>query len=391
MSKIHIALVGEQIMPVFLGIRESLADRVVLVCSKGTKKQADLIADKVPVRCDFVLLSPTDISEIAKEMDENKILSECDFDEDDIEINVSGGTKPWSILFAVLAAKHTNVRLLYIDQNCCFYDFKVQNSWMAQPFDGIEQLLKISNQGTDKIKYVPFASYTSSDFAVMSEVKAVRKNYPKIFNELTIPRKDNNRRYSNNLVDKIVSGADSVSEISWDRRDSNEQVVKLDIMDKTGAHHVYTFKSPHAYDIVISSGWFEYEIACVLNKWQFAKEIWLNVKFPYENSGNQLTKNEIDIIVATDYKLLFVECKTQIFDNTDIDKFSAAVKAYGGLSAKSLFITDDPMTQNAAEKCRTNKILSHSMKKQNGNVKNFVSEKELFNLLDLELGNNNTR
>lgn len=72
----------------------------------------------------------------------------------------------------------------------------------------------------------------------------------------------------------------------------------------------------------------------------------MNVEFPYKNN---LPKNEIDIIVNTGDKLLFVECKTRICDNTNIDKFSAAVKNYGGMASKALFVSNMPMDDKPIE------------------------------------------
>ena len=74
----------------------------------------------------------------------------------------------------------------------------------------------------------------------------------------------------------------------------------------------------------------------MLSSWEYAKEIIMNANFPYKNNN---PKNEIDIIVNTGNRLLFVECKTQINDITDIDKFRTAVKNYGGMGCKALFIT----------------------------------------------------
>jgi len=85
----------------------------------------------------------------------------------------------------------------------------------------------------------------------------------------------------------------------------------------------------------------------------------MNVKFPYVE-GNP--KNEIDIIVNTGNRLMFVECKTQIHTLTDLDKFSKAVRNYGGTGCHALFVTYGPMTSEAAEKCRDNGIIPFSFK-----------------------------
>lgn len=132
-------------------------------------------------------------------------------------------------------------------------------------------------------------------------------------------------------------------------------------------------------NLVFFSGWFEYKVAEMLSHWKFAKEIILNVKFPYQNA---LPKNEIDVIVNTGNRLLFVECKTQIKDITDIDKFRTAVKNYGGMGCKALFITEATMKDTAAEKCKDSDILCFSLH-DCGNL--IDSQKALFMKLETEL------
>ena len=81
-----------------------------------------------------------------------------------------------------------------------------------------------------------------------------------------------------------------------------------DIADKLND----TLTSQHIFNLFFHTGWFEYEVASLLSTWQYAKEIRMNVKFPYNAERNP--KNEIDLIVNTGNRLLFVECKTQIND-----------------------------------------------------------------------------
>lgn len=111
----------------------------------------------------------------------------------------------------------------------------------------------------------------------------------------------------------------------------------------------------------------------------------MNVVYPYRG-GN--AKNEIDVIVNTGGKLLMVECKTQIQDNTNIDKFRSAVKNYGGMGCKALFITESRMKEAAKEKCADNQILSFSIQDYE---KETDAQRALFALLDKEIININAK
>jgi hypothetical protein len=83
-----------------------------------------------------------------------------------------------------------------------------------------------------------------------------------------------------------------------------------------------------------------------------------------------------------------VECKTQIDDNTDIDKFSKAVKNFAGDSCKMLFVTEKSMAQKATEKCIDNGVLFFSVEENHLGVE---PDKFLFSILDSELYNINTK
>lgn len=117
MKKVHISLVGGQPMPVFVGIKESGADKLILVHSYETKSAANKIAEYVArlndIKSELVEIPAMDYNTAKSRIDS---ILKC-HEEDDVTVNVSGGSKPWSIAIALLSYKYTNVRIIYIDQN----------------------------------------------------------------------------------------------------------------------------------------------------------------------------------------------------------------------------------------------------------------------------------
>ncbi len=111
----------------------------------------------------------------------------------------------------------------------------------------------------------------------------------------------------------------------------------------------------------------------------------MNCHFP---SRQGLEKNEVDIIINAGSKILFVECKTQITKNIDIDKFRSVVKTYGGIGSKALFVTDASMSELARQKCEDHGILTFSLKDYSNQE---VAQKELFKMLDEQLFVINTK
>lgn len=370
---IHIALVGGQPMPVYIGVKEIQSDKVVLIHSVDSKRDAEQISKQISAVTELRQFDPVDYIKVYEEAE--KLVSS--YPDDHISVNVSSGTKPWAIAFALLSTRHPNVTILYVDQNCVFYDYTNRRQWNSSVSLDTDTILSFNKQ--KPVSHAQLNGYTEEDLSVLEKVKKIRDFNINDFNKLTIP----NKSWKNKLDQKKVSSQVLLNDgyISWDR---NLNTVVVRILHK-GKFETELLASPHVFHIVFNSGWFEYEVAVKLSKWKYAKEIWLNTVFPYNNMN---PKNEIDIIVNTGSKLLFVECKTQIFDNTDIDKFRTAVKNYGGMGCKALFITKETMKSEAKEKCNDSGILTFSMTSSSNLMQN---DKALYMLLESELFNINTK
>ena len=370
--RIHITLVGGQMMPVYLGIKNTELDKIILIHSSDSLKNAEQIEKIYREKCLLVEFSPVDYNSIKDSID--KLLTK--YKEDDISINLSSGTKPWSILFALQTQGMKNITLLYIDQNNVLYDY-TQHKKLECTGLTMEELMRYN--GYIPNSYGLLNDYTDEDLDMLEKIKSARKTNFSEFKNLTVLSKE----YSKVLENK-ESGLFQTSKGSYIEWDRNKSIIDLSLKTKYRYRSFY-FKSPNIMRLIFNTGWFEYEVAELISKWKYAKEVWLNIIYPYDN---QNPKNEIDIIVNTGYKLLMIECKTQIVDNTNIDKFYTAVKTYGGLSSKAIFITEEKMKEQAKEKCFDHKILNFSFAEYKCRQD---AQKALFQLLDKELFNINTK
>ena len=112
--KIHITLVGGQPVPVYLGLKELQPEKIIYICSKSSRKEANTISSHYEnISHEFIELDPVDITEIEAKA---KSLYEL-YINDDVSINLSSGTKPWSLLFYICFENHKSVDYIYIDQN----------------------------------------------------------------------------------------------------------------------------------------------------------------------------------------------------------------------------------------------------------------------------------
>ncbi|MBQ8365284.1 MAG: DUF1887 family protein [Bacteroidaceae bacterium] len=368
--KVHITLVGGQIRPVYRTINAISPDYIVYICSSKTKKDISHIKKflKADIECEEIELSPTEPLEI-KDMAERLANK---FANDDVTVNISSGLKSWSYFFGLAFSKQSNFAVLYIDQNNILYNYNTFTSETVES-DILDDIPIAS--------YVDFNTYTPEDTAVALEIESLRRFDYKIFNELTIQNPNKNKAALSAKEGTIVS-AISPSFVKW-RKPNDENVnceIQFCIENKKGKIEK-TLSSPHAFDLSFSTGWFEYKVARMMNRWNMAKRVLMNCRF---RSLENKEKNEVDIIVDAGKKAVFVECKTQIFNSTDIDKFNSVIKNYGGNGCKGIFITEAPMQSINIEKCNDHNLLNFSLKSQNN------AESKLFFLLNTKLNEINT-
>lgn len=367
MTKLHITLVGGQTAPVYQGIIDSNPDKVFFVYSEQTEAEAKRILSEIAVLSESFPFDPVDLSNIEKGI--RDIDSKIN-PSDHVSINIGGGTKPWSVLFYAYFGNRENTKLIYIDQNNFVWDFKTKTKHQIV-FDMDVQFRLYGNPLTN---YKAIGDFSTDDFEAIDDIKALRKLNFQDFKYMT--------EFLTKQSNEVFVIGKSGSTIDWL---PNEKSFKCLMKDKSGKELRKRLNSKNVRNLLLNSGWFELHVAKMLSQWNKAKDIRMNCIF---QSTKGSPKNEIDIIVNTGSKLLFVECKTQIKNETDIDKFASAVKIYGGMGSKALFITEAPMSDKAVEKCIDNGIMYFSL--QNSIDVDSI-EKFLFVKLEAELFNINTK
>lgn len=377
MAHIHISLVGGQAYPAYLAIKALNPDKAVLIHSAQSRAEAERIKAELDVETELREFDSVQLHKI----DEGVKALISDIPEDALcTINLTSGTKPWSLLFYQNFLSREKTEFFYVDQNNTLYDLRTFDRYSTESVPLEMNTLFRLNNNPAKSK-VAFTDYDADDLDIIKVFENIwRKNNQlyKRFTQLSGPEKNIVNQREGKIVDEKGNF------IEWNRQDRDGlQTLKLELYGY-GEPNVEELHSRHAVDLFFNTHWFELKVAEILSKWDKAKAVWMNVEFPYRNNA---TKNEIDVIVETTVdKLLFVECKTQISDNTDLDKFASAVKNYGGMASKALFISLAPMKLEAIEKCETNRIISFSLTKktQSGNQVP-VNVGTLYNKLNKEL------
>ena len=373
MSKIHITLVGGQPAPIYNGIVATRPDKVVYIYSTTREATLTKLLKEMPIPSEKHILDVTSPQKI-------KALAESlagEYKNDEITVNISSGLKSWSHWFGIIFNNMDNASIIYVDQNNVLWNYKTMEQFADFEFD-MHTLFRL--YGNDlKNNFTPFKTYTKEDFDVIKEIETIRAYNHREFTNLTAVL---SRHQQHVLRNQKQGGFDrELSFVRWDK-----ELCRVEIgFKKNNSTFTKILESPNVISLIFNSGWFEVKVAKILSEWEYAKDLCLNCKFPYVKN---IPKNEVDIIVNTGNKVLFVECKTQITTSTDIDKFRSVIKNYGGMGSKGLFVTDAKMTDMAKAKCEELGILTFSL--QDGHL-GIDCSKALQLLLNTELYNINIK
>ncbi len=346
MAKRHhlqIALVGGSPTPVYQGVLHLKPDQVLLVHSQASKETAQNIRKQLPMYADKdVLMFEMSDNDLEKMYQTAELIEQSIPKGITVSMNITGGMKLWSVIFNnVFRRKRRSCHTFFIGQNGTFFDLKEKVSKGKVEFD-MDAQFKILGHSLDE--YTTLSEYTKEDYDVLNRIQnwgfSDRYHYPlfKLTSEFVEQYK--NAHKNTDFINDFIYKDKYNNTISLKAASHTFDIVLMG--------NAQTFSSPHAEHIVLNTGWFELYTARLIGKRYGEENVRLNCIF---RNTRKLPKNEIDIIVNTGQKLIFVECKTQVAKSVDVDKFNSAVRNYGGLGSRPLFVTNSPMTSDAKEKC----------------------------------------
>ncbi len=348
MAKINISLVGRQPYPVFAQILDNPPQQVVLVCSDESQPQGERIKRALKKKCPSIAA----VTQLLGTVDHRAVLTDIRAMADvhcrpgnEVTVNLVGGTKLWSLWFHQAFAGRARCEV--IDQNNVVLDVDTLES---HRFDSsvitLDDIMGLA--GVRISSKTPLSSYSPEDVALIPKIEQMRRINPRAFLQLTLNAPDSQSAL-------MRSGGCLL------RFDKSEGVARVEM-----ANHRQTFtksfvlQAPHVAELLLNHGWFELKVALLLKRWPQARHVWLGLEVMPEKGG--ATLNEFDVIIETTAsKWVFVECKTQVYSPTDVDKFSEVARRYGGMGCKVIFVTDVPMKASAAEKCRQARIPNYDM------------------------------
>ena len=279
----------------------------------------------------------------------------------------------WSVLFYDFFKD--KAECFCLDQNDNKFNFSSEQTTKIDAELGIREALWLNDIIVSGVHWL--SDYDKEDFRAVATIKEMRKLYPGNFCRLMVQVE---KKTGNNCW-----FIDASNYLSYDKERGSYSMSLSNSRNKREVE----ICSPHVKKVVLNTGWFELDVAKLLSEWVQPEQVAMNCQFRSSKNENGPTLNEIDIIVIVHGKLLFVECKTQVKDATDVDKFNNAIRNYGGLSAKGVFFTDVTMKPQAKAKCEKANILTFNMQE----IKNAgdTGKEDLFRKLDRHIGGLNIR
>lgn len=330
--KHQITFVGGQLLPVFLGIKEFSPDKIHFIASEESKDGMVVLKELFKkLKFSEFICDPFNFYAIKKRVD--KIIENVDTN-DEILINLTGGTKIM-LLAAQSVISEKQVKGFYINQDYSFIEVPSYEKKQIESQLSVKDFFILSGHKTFSAKSL--SDFTELDFKVSNEIESFASS-----NKLYFKASDFVRKKYRALPDKGFEITAGNATIKWD-----SGFVEIQNNNKS----VVSFKSNYARELFFNASWWELIVASEVGKWSKAKEVMLHCELPFKTDDKTL-KNEIDILLNTGYKLIFVECKSGNIKQEDINKMKVIKQTYGGIISKSLLVSRFMPSQSIIEKCK---------------------------------------
>lgn len=324
MKKIHITLVGKEALPVFYPIYEDKPDLTYLIGTKDNKTIMRNISNTLideGLKCYQRITEPFDPSNSKTIC--NEIISEngndCEY-----TFNVTGGTKTMAF-GAILSAFEHNGKLIYTDSNDCI-DLRTNERKALQ--QRLSPKLIFSLQG-QKLK--SYSTYVPDD-----KRTECAKEVQRVF--------DSHKKDVLDLLKDVYDENKCTMPSPYKRGDVSYKKEGKYTCIHYGKMEIFRSDYEDADKLLFEGRWWETLVADAIYDWADGKyDVWTSVVFNPQKErttkdGIPVVKNEIDILVNLGNKFLFIECKSNKFDQNAIYKLNSIAQSYGSDKSKSIII-----------------------------------------------------
>jgi hypothetical protein len=330
--KHQINFLGGQLLPTYIGIKEFMPDKIHFFASNESKEGIRTLKNIFPeiIFSEFIC-DPFDFYSIKKRI--QSIIEKLDA-QDDVLINLTGGTKIM-LLAAQSIISEFNLKGFYVNQDYSFIEVPSYDKKQITSELSIKDFFGLSGHKIFSAKML--SDFTENDLRVSKLIASFAASN-KIYSEVTAFLRKKYRV----LPEKGTETTTGNAVINWD-----VNIVEIHSNNKS----IACFNGNNVRDLFFNATWWELIVASEVGNWAKAKEIILHCELPFK-TDNKTLKNEIDILINTGNKLIFVECKSGNIKQEDINKMKVIKQTYGGLISKSLLVSRYIPSQSIMEKCK---------------------------------------
>ncbi|PWK16965.1 uncharacterized protein DUF1887 [Arcicella aurantiaca] len=354
--KILISLIGKEVIGNFRVFKYIKPDKVVHLYSDDTKVYNQNLVNTIENSYNCKVES-FDVGGFDYDSCLQKLNLLTINEDDEIISNISGGTKIMSL--ALYAFAHEIKQA----ENVCYFDTNQNLHWLNKKTKDnvtteilLEEYIELQGQKiTSKVELKDALIKFKDDLAFVKKSqfgetwKAFLKDVVAVF------RKYKEDRRNEQSIFKIISQ----KLVKTKGFDLTIQDYKLSVKNNDALFFESSLIESDLDFIYFSAGWFELLSAQALQKKYSQDHIYLSVKFPYL-SNQSSDKNEVDILINDNGKLIFVECKAGEVKSEHIDRIKNRKDTFGGLISKSILVTRFPLetnfnphlSKNIVEKCK---------------------------------------
>lgn len=334
--KHQITLVGGQLLPVLVGIKEFSPNKIHFIVSEESKSKICLIEP--------FLIGKTFSENICNPFSFSSIKSTCEdvlnqiAQADEVQFNLTGGTKIMVLAVQSLILER-KLNGFYINQDDTLLILPTYQIENLSCKISVKEFLEISGHKMSSSKTM--ADFANEDFKAIDEIDKFSVTHDKLILEIN---------------SKIRKTYDKLSKIPRAGQLEINKSAKFIWTDKSIAvevsgKEVFKILSHKVRSLFFHASWWELIVAREISLWSKVKELLIQCELPFK-TDTMITKNEIDVLVNLGGKLIFIECKSGMVKQEDINKMRIVKDTYGGIISKSLLVCRFLPTSTILEKCK---------------------------------------
>ncbi len=346
--KIHICLVSKQPLANLIPLKvEALKpEKVILLVSKDMQREAQQLQELLhewQIKEEVRSIEPYDL-EKAEEVILDALTSFRK--EDDITLNITGGTKLMSLAAYGIFRGEEGRSILYVDtQDSCIK--VLQPKAEDIPFGkslNVRSYLKAYGQEVVNDQK-PKKQRKELLYNLINKVRDFKDSFPTLNYHASKARKGETFPYNVDIekpekMDALLRMLAESGEIGWD----GEQI---------------SFPSPESARFC-SGGWLEEYCAFLVKECFKEADCKLGLEVRHTKQGRKEIKNEYDVVFTLKNRLFLIECKTQLPEqknqqNKDdmemIYKLDSLKEAAGGVYGRAMFLTLHNISKYARGRC----------------------------------------